>query len=139
MGDREWKDLLQAHDATVRRQLRNFEGQEINTTGDGFILSFTGPTRAIQCAQAINRDLQHLGIGIRAGLHTGECERRGKDLSGLAVHIASRIARKSLPHGILVSGTVKDLVVGSGMKFTSEGTHSMKGVPGEWSLYGVLG
>lgn len=139
MGDRKWKDLLQAHDKTVRRQLRNFEGQEINTTGDGFIMSFTGPTRAIQCARAINRDLQHLGIDIRAGLHTGECERRGKDLIGLAVHIASRIARKSAPQGILVSGTVQDLVVGSGIKFTSEGTHSLKGVPGEWSLYGVLG
>jgi len=138
VGDRKWKDLLQAHDAIVRRQLRNYEGQEINTTGDGFIMSFTGPTRAIQCAQAINRDLQHLGIDIRCGLHTGECERRGKDLSGLAVHIASRIASESRPQNILVSSTVKDLVVGSGMKFTSEGIHSMKGVPGEWSLYGLL-
>jgi pimeloyl-ACP methyl ester carboxylesterase len=138
LGDQKWKDLLQTHDTSVRRQLRNFEGQEINTTGDGFVTSFTGPTRAIQCAQAINRDLQQFGIDIRAGLHIGECERRGKDLSGLTVHIASRIASKSPPKGILVSGTVKDLVVGSGIKFTSEGIHSLKGVPGEWSLYGVL-
>lgn len=138
LGDRKWKDLLQAHDAAVRRQLRNFEGQEINTTGDGFILSFMGPTRAIQCAQAIIRELQHLGIGVRAGMHTGECERRGKDLSGLAVHIASRIVGKSSPQHILVSSTVKDLVVGSGIKFSSEGTHSMKGVPGDWPLYGVM-
>lgn len=137
LGDQKWKSLLQSHDTIVRRQLRNFDGQEINTTGDGFIMSFTGPTRAIQCARAINRDLQPLGIDIRAGLHTGECERRGKDLSGLAVHIASRIAGESPPKAILVSGTVKDLVVGSGLKFTPEGIRSLKGVPGEWPLYGV--
>ncbi len=137
LGDRKWKDLLQAHDAVVRRQVRNFEGQEINTTGDGFILSFLGPTRAIQCAQAIIRDMQPLGISVRAGLHTGECERRGRDLSGLAVHIAARIAGKSSPQHILVSSTVKDLVIGSGVRFSLEGSHSMKGVPGEWPLYRV--
>jgi pimeloyl-ACP methyl ester carboxylesterase len=138
VGDRKWKDQLQAHDAAVRRQLRNFEGQEINTTGDGFILSFMGPTRAIQCAQSIIRELQHLGISVRIGLHTGECERRGKDISGLALHIASRIVDKSSPQHILVSSTVKELVVGSGINFSMEGTHSLKGVPGEWPLYGVV-
>ncbi|HEX2513021.1 MAG TPA: adenylate/guanylate cyclase domain-containing protein, partial [Xanthobacteraceae bacterium] len=92
MGDLKWKDLLQTHDATVRREVKNFGGQEINTTGDGFVLAFTGPTRAIQCAFAIRQGLERLGLAVRAGLHTGECERRGSDLSGLAVHIAARIS-----------------------------------------------
>jgi pimeloyl-ACP methyl ester carboxylesterase len=138
LGDLKWKGLLQSHDAAVRRELKNFDGQEINTTGDGFILAFTGPTRAIQCTQAIGQDLERLGLNMRAGLHTGECERRGSDLSGLAVHIASRISGKASSNGILVSSTVKDLVVGSGIMFRDEGTHSLKGIPDKWSLYSVL-
>ena len=138
MGDLKWKGLLQSHDAAVRRELKNFDGQEINTTGDGFILSFTGPSRAIQCAQAIRQDLERLGLGMRAGLHTGECERRGSDLSGLAVNLASRISSKASSNSILVSSTVKDLVVGSGISFTDEGRHSLKGIPGEWSLFSVV-
>ena len=138
MGDLKWKDLLQSHDAAVRRELKNFDGQEINTTGDGFILSFTGPSRAIQCAQAIRQDLERLGLGMRAGLHTGECERRGSDLSGLAVNLASRICSKASSNSILVSSTVKDLVVGSGISFSDEGMHSLKGIPGEWSLFSVV-
>ena len=122
----------------MRRELKNFDGQEINTTGDGFILSFTGPSRAIQCAQAIRQDLERLGLGMRAGLHTGECERRGSDLSGLAVNLASRICSRAPSNGILVSSTVKDLVVGSGISFTDEGRHPLKGIPGEWSLFGVV-
>ena len=137
MGDLKWRDLLQTHDATVRRELKNFGGQEINTTGDGFVLAFTGPTRAIQCASAIREDLEHLGLPMRAGLHTGECERRGSDLSGLAVHIASRISNKATHDSILVSSTVKDLVVGSGLKFYEHGTHALKGIPGQWSLFAV--
>src|SRR5215468_2540652 len=135
IGDLRWKDLLQMHDAAVRRELKNFDGQEINTTGDGFVLAFTGPTRAIQCAQAIRHELESIGIDVRTGLHTGECERRGSDLSGLAVNLASRICGKASSGSILVSSTVKDLVVGSGITFSDEGTHSLKGIPGEWSLF----
>jgi class 3 adenylate cyclase len=138
VGDLRWKGLLQSHDAAVRRELKNFDGQEINTTGDGFVLAFTGPSRAIQCAQAIRRELESLGLGMRAGLHTGECERRGSNLSGLAVNLASRICGKAASGSILVSSTVKDLVVGSGIAFSEEGTHSLKGIPGEWSLFSVL-
>ena len=138
MGDLKWQGLLQSHDAAVRRELKNFDGQEINTTGDGFILAFTGPSRAIQCAGAIRRELESLGLDVRAGLHTGECERRGSDLSGLAVNLATRICGRARPGSILVSSTVKDLVVGSGATFRDEGPHPLKGIPGEWSLFAVL-
>jgi len=138
MGDLKWKGLLQSHDDAVRRELKNFDGQEINTTGDGFILAFTGPSRAIQCAQAISQELESLGLAMRAGLHTGECERRGSNLSGFAVNLASRICGKASSSSILVSSTVKDLVVGSRITFIDEGRHSLKGIPGEWSLFGVL-
>src|SRR5262249_53624411 len=138
IGDLRWKDLLQMHDAAVRRELKNFDGQEINTTGDGFVLAFTGPTRAIKCARAIKEDLEHIGLAMRAGLHTGECERRGDDLSGLAVHLASRIAAQAASNSILVSSTVKDLVIGSDLSFQSEGLHSLKGVPGDWSLFSLV-
>jgi pimeloyl-ACP methyl ester carboxylesterase len=138
IGDLKWKDTLQAHDGVVRREVQNFGGQEVNRTGDGFVLAFTGPTRAIQCAQAIIQELSRLGLATRAGLHTGECERRENDLSGLAVHIASRISSNAPPSSILVSSTVKDLVVGSGIKFVGQGTYSLKGVPGEWSLFAVV-
>jgi pimeloyl-ACP methyl ester carboxylesterase/class 3 adenylate cyclase len=137
VGDRKWKEMLQAHDGIVRREVKNFAGQEINTTGDGFILAFTGPTRAIQCAAAILQELSRIGLTIRAGLHTGECERRGHDLSGMAVHIASRISSSAPPDAIFVSSTVKDLVVGSGIKFTGGSAHALKGVPGEWALFSV--
>ena len=138
MGDMKWKYLLQSHDAAVRQELKNFDGQEINTTGDGFILAFTGPSRAIHCALSIRHALERLGLEMRAGLHTGECERRGSDLSGLAVHLASRISDKASSNSILVSNTVKDLVVGSGIMFSDEGTHSLKGIPGEWPLFCVV-
>ena len=137
MGDMKWKGLLQSHDAAVRQELQNFGGQEINTTGDGFVLAFTGPSRAVHCALAVRQALERLGLEMRAGLHTGECERRGSDLSGLAVHIAARISGIASPNGILVSSTVKDLVVGSGIRFADEGVCSLKGVPGEWSVFSV--
>jgi class 3 adenylate cyclase len=137
LGDQRWKDILQLHDAVVRRELRNFDGQEINTTGDGFVLAFTGPTRAIQCTRAIRQSLGGVGLTIRAGLHTGECERRGKDLSGIAVHVASRIVSKAAQSDILVSNTVRDLVVGSGIQFSDCGSYALKGLPGEWSLFAV--
>ena len=138
MGDLRWKDRLHDHDAIVRREVKNFGGQEINTTGDGFVLAFAGPTRAIQCAKAISQEVSRLGLITRAGLHTGECERRGDDLSGLAVHIAARVSSHAPPNHIVVSSTVRDLVVGSGIKFVEQGAYSLKGVPGEWPLFTVL-
>jgi pimeloyl-ACP methyl ester carboxylesterase/class 3 adenylate cyclase len=138
LGDQKWKDLLQQHDIIVRRELKSFGGQEIKATGDGFLLSFTGPTRAIQCLLAVRQELEKLSLSIRAGIHTGECERRNDDLSGLAVHIAARISSKASANTILVSSTVKDLVVGSGIRFSDGGAHLLKGIPGEWTLFTVV-
>ncbi len=135
LGDSKWRALLDRHDAIVRQRVSAFGGQTINTTGDGFITSFAGPTRAIQCAEAIRVDLARLDMEIKAGVHTGECERRGADLGGLAVHIAARILDYAAPGQTLVSGTVKDLTVGSGLELTPAGTQSLKGVPGQWPLY----
>lgn len=135
LGDNQWRALLDQHDALVRRAVSKFGGSEINTTGDGFITAFTGPTRAIECAQEIRSSLSSLDLGVKAGIHTGECERRGTDLGGLAVHIAARILDNSSPGQILVSGTVKDLVVGSNLNLDHVGTYPLKGIPGEWALY----
>jgi class 3 adenylate cyclase len=121
----------------VRAELRRFRGAEVNTTGDGFVASFDGPARAIRCARAIVEACRELGIEIRAGLHTGECEVRGDDLGGLAVHIAARVGARAAPGEVLVSGTVKDLVAGSGIDFTDNGVHELKGVPGSWRLFAV--
>lgn len=139
LGDRTWRSLLDAHDRAVREQLRRFRGIEVNTTGDGFLASFDGPARAIRCAQAIGEATADLGIKLRSGLHTGECEVRGGGLGGLAVHIAARVG--ALAHGgeVLVSGTVKDLVVGSGIEFADRGEHQLRGVPGTWKLFAVEG
>jgi class 3 adenylate cyclase len=119
----------------VRDQLRRFRGREINTTGDGFVASFDGPARAIRCAQAIIEAARKLGIELRTGLHTGECEVRGDDLGGLAVHIAGPISALARPGEVFVSGTVKDLVAGSGIEFDDRGEHTLKGVPGTWNLF----
>ncbi len=135
LGDSNWRALLDQHDTMVRHRVETFGGSEINTTGDGFITAFTGPTRAIQCAQEVRADLARLDLEVKVGIHTGECERRGSDLGGLAVHIAARILDNSTPGQILVSGTVKDLVVGSGLDLDHVGTQPLKGVPGEWPLY----
>jgi class 3 adenylate cyclase len=136
LGDRRWRTLLDRHDQLVREQLRNFRGREVNTTGDGFVAAFDGPARAIRCGLAIVNDAhQALDIELRAGLHTGECEVRGNDLGGLAVHIAARVASLAPPNEVLVSGTVKDLVVGSGIEFEARGEHVLKGVPGSWKIY----
>jgi class 3 adenylate cyclase/alpha-beta hydrolase superfamily lysophospholipase len=137
LGDRRWRSLLEAHDRAVREQLRRFGGREINTTGDGFIASFDGPARAIRCAEAILEATRALGIEVRAGLHAGECDVRGEDLGGLAVHIAARVAARAGPGEVIVSGTVKDLVVGSGIEFRDRGDHELKGVPGTWRLFAV--
>jgi class 3 adenylate cyclase len=137
LGDHRWRSLLDSHDRAVRDQLRRFRGREINTTGDGFVASFDGPARAIRCAQAISEATRQLGIELRVGLHTGECEIRGDDLGGLAVHIAGRVQASARPGEIVVSGTVKDLVVGSGIEFIDRGDHELKGVPGSWKLFAV--
>jgi class 3 adenylate cyclase/alpha-beta hydrolase superfamily lysophospholipase len=135
MGDQAWRSLLDAHDRTVRDHLRRFRGKEINTTGDGFLASFDGPARAIRCALAISESTRPLGIDLHLGLHTGECEVRGDDLGGLAVHIAARIGSLAAPGEVLVSGTVKDLVAGSRIDFVDRGEHELKGVPGFCRLY----
>jgi class 3 adenylate cyclase len=137
LGDRRWRSLIDSHDRAVREQLRRFRGREINTTGDGFVASFDGPARAIRCAQAIIEAASKLGVELRAGLHTGECEVRGDDVSGLAVHIAARVGALAAPGEVLVSTTVKDLVVGSGVEFAERGEHQLKGVPGTWKLFAV--
>jgi class 3 adenylate cyclase len=135
LGDQAWRSLLDAHDRTVRDHLRRFRGREINTTGDGFLASFDGPARAIRCALAIAEATRALGIDLHLGLHTGECEVRGDDLGGMAVHIAARVGAVATPGEVLVSSTVKDLVVGSRIDFVDRGGHELKGVPGSWRLY----
>ena len=138
MGDQAWRSLLDAHDRTVRDHLRRFRGKEINTTGDGFVASFDGPARAIRCGLSIAEATRPLGIDLHLGLHTGECEVRGDDLGGLAVHIAARVAACAAPGEVLVSGTVKDLVAGSRIDFVDRGEHELKGVPGSWRLYRAM-
>ena len=137
LGDRSWRELLERHDALVRSQLERFRGREVKQTGDGFLASFDGPARAIHCACAIGEEARELGIEIRAGLHTGECELIGDDLGGVAVHVAARVGALARPSEVLVSGTVKDLVMGSGIDLVDRGSHGLKGVPGEWRLLAV--
>lgn len=137
VGDERWRMILDAHDQAVRRQLHMFRGREINTTGDGFIAAFDGPGRAVRCAEEIVRATSRLGVETRVGIHTGECEVRGADLSGLAVHIAARICALAGPGDVLVSSVVRDLVVGAGIAFEERGTQGLKGVPGEWPLLAV--
>ena len=137
MGDRDWHALLDAHDAVVRSQLARFRGREVNTSGDGFLATFDGPQRAIRCAMAIRDAVQALGIEVRAGLHTGECEVRGDDIGGIAVHIGARVSALAGPNDVLVSSTLRDLVIGSGLEFEERGSHELKGVPGEWRLFAI--
>jgi class 3 adenylate cyclase len=139
MGDRRWRELLDDHDRSIRREISRFQGREIKTTGDGFLSAFDGPARAIRCARAVTTAADELGLSVRSGLHTGECEVRGDDLAGLAVHIGSRVAALAEPGEVLVSGTVKDLVVGAGIGFEDRGEHELKGVPGSWKLFAVTG
>jgi class 3 adenylate cyclase len=139
LGDKRWRFLLDAHDRAVRDELRRFRGREINTTGDGFIASFDGPARAIRCARSIIAANRAQGIDLRVGLHTGECEVRGDDVGGLAVHIAARVSAEACSGEVLVSGTVKDLVAGSGIEFIDRGEHELKGVPDTRRLYAVEG
>lgn len=137
VGDRRWTQLLESHDEMIRRQLDSFRGREIKHTGDGFLATFDGPARAIRCAQAIGASALRLGVQVRAGLHTGEIEVRGEDISGIAVHIGQRVSALAGPGEVLVSRTVTDLVAGSGLGFVDRGEHELKGVPGRWQLYAV--
>jgi class 3 adenylate cyclase/pimeloyl-ACP methyl ester carboxylesterase len=137
MGDRDWHALLDAHDAIVRSQLARFRGREVNTSGDGFLAMFDGPQRAIRCAMAIRDAVRALGIEVRAGLHTGECEVRGDDIGGIGVHIGARVSTLAGPNEVLASSTLRDLVIGSGLEFAERGSYELKGVPGEWRLFAV--
>ncbi|WFU83211.1 adenylate/guanylate cyclase domain-containing protein [Bradyrhizobium sp. CIAT3101] len=135
LGDRRWRALLDDHHAMVRGILARFRGQEVKTTGDGFLATFDGPARGVRCARAIADEVRSLGIDIRAGLHTGECEVIGDDVGGIAVHIGARVAALAGAGEVLVSSTVKDLVAGSGLRFGSRGVTPLKGVPGEWQIF----
>jgi class 3 adenylate cyclase len=139
LGDREWRDLLSRHHAVVRRALARFRGRELDTAGDGFFATFDGPARAIRCAQAIIADVGELGLGLRAGLHTGECELHDGKLAGIAVSVGARVAAEAQRGQVVVTGTVTDLVAGSGLDFEEIGVRPLKGVPGEWRLYVVRG
>jgi len=137
LGDTRWRALLDSHDAIVRQQIARFGGTEIGTTGDGFLSTFDGPGRAIRCARAIGEDLAAVGLEIRAGVHVGEVEVRGEQIGGLTVHIGARVAAVGDRGEVVVSGTVKDLMAGSGLTFRDHGEHELKGVPGTWRLYTV--
>jgi pimeloyl-ACP methyl ester carboxylesterase len=137
LGDRAWRDLLRDHHAVVRRELGRFRGDELDTAGDGFFATFDGPARGIACAQAIIGGVAQLDLSIRAGLHTGECQLQDGKVAGLAVSIGARVAAAAGPGQVLVTGTVKDLVAGSGFEFQPRGEHELKGVPGSWPLYEV--
>jgi pimeloyl-ACP methyl ester carboxylesterase/class 3 adenylate cyclase len=135
LGDRGWRDLLESHHALIRRQLDRFGGQEIDTAGDGLFAAFDGPARAVSCACAIRDATRALGIEVRSGVHTGECEMIDGKLGGLAVHVAARVAACAQPSEVLVSRTINDLVAGSGIRLSDRGTHTLKGIPDAWQLY----
>ena len=135
MGDTAWRNLLNSYYAVVRKELARYRGKETNTTGDGFLATFDGPARAVRCALAVVLAVRQLGIEVRAGVHTGECELMGDNIGGIAVHAGARIMAKAEPGTVVVSRTVKDLVAGSGISFQDMGLHELKGVPGEWRLF----
>jgi class 3 adenylate cyclase/pimeloyl-ACP methyl ester carboxylesterase len=137
LGDRRWHRLLEQHQQVVRRQLVRFRGREVKTTGDGFLATFDGPARAIRAADAIRAELRELGLEVRVGMHTGECELLGEDIGGIAVHIAARVLAQAGAGEIWCSRTVKDLVAGAGFAFTDRGSHQLKGVPDRWQLFAV--
>ena len=137
LGDSRWRNLLDKHHATIRSNLARFRGHEVKTTGDGILATFDGPARGVRCACAVAEEIRPLGIDVRAGLHTGECEMMGDDVGGIAIHIGARVASLAGAGEVLVSRTVKDLVAGSGLRFTDRGSQALKGVPGEWQIYAV--
>jgi class 3 adenylate cyclase len=137
LGDERWRRLLGEHNLVARRLIERFGGTLVDTAGDGMFATFDGPARAVRCAMAIREGMAELGLEIRAGLHTGEIELQGDDVTGLAVHIGARISALAQGGEVLVSSTVRDLVVGSGLVFDDRGTHELKGVPGEWRIFGA--
>jgi class 3 adenylate cyclase len=137
VGDRAWRDLLEQHNMVVRDQLERFRGREVKTVGDGFLATFDGPARAVRCAEEIIRGVDELGLAVRCGLHTGECELMDDDVSGIAVSIGARVGALARGGEVLVSSTVKDLVVGSELGFEDRGAHRLRGVPGEWRLFAL--
>jgi class 3 adenylate cyclase len=137
VGDREWRAVLDRHDAVTARLVASHRGQVIKLTGDGLLATFDGPARAIQCSTAMRDALVDIGLQTRIGVHTGEVERRGDDIGGIGVHIAARVEARAEPGEVLVSRTVTDLVAGSGLRFSDRGEHELKGVPGTWRLYAV--
>ena len=139
LGDRGWRDLLERHQAAVRRELARWRGREVDTAGDGFLATFDGPARAIRCGLAIATDARSLGLEVRAGVHTGECELLGDKVAGIAVHTGARVAAMAQGGEVLVSQTVKDLVAGSGLELLERGEHEFKGVPGRWRVYAAAG
>jgi class 3 adenylate cyclase len=139
LGDRRWRDLVEEHDRLVRSRLEHYRGREVKTLGDGFLATFDGPGRAIRCASDLRDGVRRLGLELRAGLHTGECQVAGDDIRGIAVNIGARVGATARPGEVLVSQTVKDLVAGSGLDFEDRGEHELKGVPGSWRLYSVAG
>jgi class 3 adenylate cyclase len=138
IGDGRWRDLLAQHDAIVRSELSRFEGREIKTVGDGFLAVFEGPpTRALRCALAVTREARRLGVEVRIGVHTGECELIGEDVGGMAVHIASRVCSLAGASEVLASGTAFGTVVGGPFAFDDRGAHELKGVPGRWPVFAL--
>jgi class 3 adenylate cyclase len=137
LGDRQWRDVLERHNAVVRRELMRHRGREVDSAGDGFFATFDGPARAIRCAAAIVEGVRELGLSVRAGLHTGECEIADGKVAGIAVHTGARVAAHANADEILVSSTVKDLVAGSGIAFVERGVQELKGIPGEWRLFAL--
>jgi class 3 adenylate cyclase/alpha-beta hydrolase superfamily lysophospholipase len=137
LGDRRWRQLLERHDAAVRRQLTLHRGREVKTVGDGFLATFDGPARAIRCAAALRGELEALGLEVRSGIHTGEVELIGDDVGGIAVNIGARIGAEAVAGEVLVSSTVRELVVGSGLEFSDRGVRALKGIPGEWRLFAI--
>jgi pimeloyl-ACP methyl ester carboxylesterase/class 3 adenylate cyclase len=137
LGDRGWRELLERHNALVRRELLRYRGREVDSAGDGFLATFDGPARAIRCASAIVEGLREFDLSVRAGLHTGECEIADGKVAGIAVHTGARVAAQANAGEVLVSSTVKDLVAGSGITFIERGSHALKGIPGEWRLFAV--
>jgi class 3 adenylate cyclase len=137
LGDARWRALLEQHRHVVRAEILRCEGVEIDTAGDGFFVRFDSPARALECARAVRDGVKRLGIEMRVGVHTGECELEGRKLAGMAVHVAARIQASAGAGEILVSSTVKDLAMGSGLRFEERGGHALKGVPGEWQLFAL--
>ncbi|HEY2436804.1 MAG TPA: adenylate/guanylate cyclase domain-containing protein, partial [Solirubrobacteraceae bacterium] len=137
LGDRAWRDLLERHHSLVRAELARYRGREIDTAGDGFFATFDGPARGIRCARSIVETVRGIGLEVRAGLHTGEVEMAADSVRGIAVHTGARVAALARPGEVLLSGTVKDLIAGSGIELTARGSHELKGIPGNWQLFAV--